>query len=280
MRRILRDLRDLFRVNRGSVAIFEILYRTFTALVMIEAAVHGMDQALKQAGFSYLTSRNALRFFCSPWTILIFAGILLLGAFFLNLEISTLYTACQASAAGERLGPLKMFLFGFKNLAELFRCRNGRTVFLNINYYLLTGGWMLLALADHARPLNYIIMTASGFLPVKLLFWAALAVMTAVSLLYIYVPVTATLRDIPFKEACAEGREIFRAHWLATAGLLILANGFVWVFFKAGQAVLKFLAALVILAVADSSSEMALALTAGSWIETAMLILSSPCPCA
>ena len=275
MRRILRGLRDLFRVNRGSVAIFEILYRTFTALVMIEAAVHGMDQALKQAGFSYLTSRNALRFFCSPWTILIFAGILLLGAFFLNLEISTLYTAYQASAAGERLGPLKMFLFGFKNLAELFRCRNGRTVFLNINYYLLTGGWMLLALADHARPLNYIIMTASGFLPVKLLFWAALAVMTAVSLLYIYVPVTATLRDIPFKEACAEGREIFRAHWLATAGLLILANGFVWVFFKAGQAVLKFLAALVILAVADSSSEMALALTAGSWIETAMLILSS-----
>ena len=49
MRRILRGLRDLFRVNRGSVAIFEILYRTFTALVMIEAAVHGMDQALKQA---------------------------------------------------------------------------------------------------------------------------------------------------------------------------------------------------------------------------------------
>ncbi len=275
MRKIWRGIREIFRVNRGSTLIFEILYRVFTALVTIEAAAHGMEFALKQAGFSYLTARNALRFFCSPWTVLVLAGLLFLCLFFLNLEISALYTVYQASAAGEKLGPMKMLIFGFKNLAELFQHKNARVLLLNVNYYLLTGGWLMLALLDHARPLNYIIMTVSGFLPVKILFWVLLAVMSAVALLYLYVPVTASLRDIPFREACGKGREIFRAHWLPTMGLLLLTNAFVWVFYQVGQVVLKVLAALLVLVIADRSSEMALVLTISRGIEVGLLIFMS-----
>ena len=65
MRRMLHDMRTMLRTNRSSILIFEIIYRIFAVIVLVETAGYGIDFALRQAGFSYLTARNALRFFFS-----------------------------------------------------------------------------------------------------------------------------------------------------------------------------------------------------------------------
>ncbi|MCI9068881.1 MAG: hypothetical protein HFI65_09545, partial [Lachnospiraceae bacterium] len=180
MRRILRSFRELLRVGRGSLLIFEIVYRIFTAVVLLETAGHGLSFALKQSGFSYLTAGNTLRFFASPATLAVLAGFLLLCLFFANLEVCALYTMFQAGTVKERVSVLKFLFFGIKNLAGLFRAGNVRVLFLNVAYYLLTQGWILLRFLHHVRPLNYILDGLSKSRMTLAALWLLLAAFLAV----------------------------------------------------------------------------------------------------
>ncbi|MCD2492297.1 glycerophosphodiester phosphodiesterase [Lacrimispora sp. NSJ-141] len=275
MRRMIHDMREMLRTNRGSILIFEILYRIFTAFVLIEAASRGISFALKKAGFSYLTARNALKFFCSPVTILVLAGFLLLCLFFVCLEMCVLYTAFQAGVIKEEMSPIKMLIFGMKNVVELFQTKNARILLVNANFYLLTGSWIMLRLVKHIRPLSYIVTELAGFRLVKILAWVLLVIMTCVSLIYVYAPAISILRDVRFRESSEKSRKIFRRHWLPTIGLLAGSNLFAYLLYYIGQFVLKVLAALAVVLFADKSTELALILTISNDIDIAALILAS-----
>ena len=210
MRRSLRSFREMLRVNRGSLLIFEIVYRIFTAFVLIEAASHGVEFALKQSGFSYLTAGNTLRFFVLPATLLVMAGFLLLCLFLANLEICVLYTMFQAGVVKERVSALKFLLFGIKNLTELFRRGNIRVIFLNVVYYLLTEGWILYRLVYHIRPLNYILDGLSKSRFAQSILWILLAGMVCVAILYLFVPAVSTLFDLSFRDSKDKSRVLVR----------------------------------------------------------------------
>ncbi len=275
MLRTLRSIKDTLRVNRGGILIFEILYRLFSAFVLIEAMSRGVSFALKQSGFSYLTAENALRFLCLPVTLLVLAGFFLLFLFFANLEICTLYTAFQAGVAGERLSPVKMLFFGMKNMIELFQTGNVRVLFLNINYYLLTEGWILIGLIRHIRPLSYVVTGAFGLLPVKIIMGILTVVMTGAAVFHLFVPVIATLRDISYRDTCQAARGLLRKRRVKILLLLAASNGFVWLFYYVSQFLLKVIAAFLIVLFAARSMELALILTVSNGIDIAAFWVSS-----
>ena len=140
MRRILHSMGDTLRTNWGGSLLFEMIYRLFSTILIVETASHGIRFALKRAGFSYLTAKNALRFLCSPITILVLLGLVILILFLICLEMCVLYTAFQAGVVREKMSPVKMLVFGVKNLWELFQTGNKRVILLNINFFLLTQG--------------------------------------------------------------------------------------------------------------------------------------------
>ena len=123
MRRILHSMGDTLRTNWGGILLFEMIYRLFSTILIVETASHGIRFALKRAGFSYLTAKNALRFLCSPITILVLLGLVLLILFLICLEMCVLYTAFQAGVVREKMSPVKMLVFGVKNLWELFQTK-------------------------------------------------------------------------------------------------------------------------------------------------------------
>lgn len=102
MRRILHSMGDTLRTNWGGILLFEMIYRLFSTILIVETASHGIRFALKRAGFSYLTAKNALRFLCSPITILVLLGLVLLILFLICLEMCVLYTAFQAGVVREK----------------------------------------------------------------------------------------------------------------------------------------------------------------------------------
>ncbi len=275
MRRILHSMGDTLRTNRGSILLFEIIYRIFTTGILLQAASHGVSFALKQAGFSYLTAKNAWRFLCSPMTLLIFAGLLLLGLFFICLEVCVLYATFQAGVVKEKMGPVQMLVFGLKNLIELFTTGNIRVIFLNMNFYVLTQGWIFIGLLSHVRPLDYLITAAAGLRFAKLVKWGLTAVSGVAALSYLYVPVIATLRDVGFRESTEKGRKIFRKSWLPALALLVCANGAAWLFYYAGQFLVKVIATVLVVLFADKSIELALILTISNGIDVVMLLLTS-----
>lgn len=275
MRRMLREFRELLRVGRGSLLLFEIVYRIFTAAVLLETAGHGLSFALKQSGFSYLTAGNSLRFFALPVTLAVLTGFLLLCLFFANLEVCVLYTMFQAGTVKERVSVLKFLFLGMKNLAELFRTGNVRVLFLNVGYYLLTQGWILLRFLYHVRPLNYILdglsksrMTWAGR-------WLLLAALLVVAVLYLFVPVISTLFDLGFRQSGEKSRGLVRKRWFPAAALLAGVNLFSWMLYLAGQFVFKVLAAFLVALLADRSIELALALTISRGIDIAALAVVS-----
>lgn len=275
MRRLLHDMRTMLRTNRGSILIFEIIYRLCAAFILTEVSGRGISFALKKAGFSYLTAGNALRFFCSPLTILFLLLFLILCLFLVCLEMCALYTAFQAGVAKETMNPVQILFFGMKNLVELFQTKNIRAIFVNANYFLLTEGWLILRILKHTRPLNYVISELASMRPVKIISWILLAVMVIVSLLYIYVPSISVLRDVSFRKSCEKSRKIFKSHWMTTVGLLAAVNLFSYLFYYVSQFVFKIAAALLVILFADKSTELALILTISSEIDVAALILVS-----
>ncbi|MCI8506512.1 MAG: hypothetical protein HFI67_10040 [Lachnospiraceae bacterium] len=279
MRRSLRSFREMLRVNRGSLLIFEIVYRIFTAFVLIEAASHGVEFALKQSGFSYLTAGNTLRFFVLPATLLVMAGFLLLCLFLANLEICVLYTMFQAGVVKERVSALKFLLFGIKNLTELFRRGNIRVIFLNVVYYLLTEGWILYRLVYHIRPLNYILDGLSKSRFAQSILWILLAGMVCVAILYLFVPAVSTLFDLSFRDSKDKSRVLVRKRGLPAAAFLVGVNLFSWLLYLAGQFVFKVLAAFLVALLADKTIELALALTISRGIDIAVLVVVSVISC-
>ena len=275
MRRILHSMGDTLRTNWGGILLFEMIYRLFSTILIVETASHGIRFALKRAGFSYLTAKNALRFLCSPMTILVLLGLVLLILFLICLEMCVLYTAFQAGVVREKMSPVKMLVFGIKNLWELFQTGNKRVILLNINFFLLTQGWICIRLLGHVRPLSYLVAAAAGIKLVKILKWVLLAVLAAVAVSYLYVPVIATLRDISFREATEKGRKIFRRCWIQTLALLLCANGATILFYYGVQFLAKVIATLLVVLFANKSVELALILTISHEIEVVVLIVAS-----
>lgn len=275
MRSALRSFRDMLRVNRGSILIFEIVYRIFVAFILIEMAGHGVAFALKRSGFSYLTARNALRFFLSPETVLILVLFLFLCFLFANVEICALYTIFQAGVAKEKISPLKLLFFGVKNLAELFQTGNLRVLFLNAGYYLLTQGWLLIRLLKHIRPLNYILNGLEGKLIVQIAAWFFWAVLLGVAILHLFVPAISTLLDFRFRDSREESLKLLRKKWLSVALFLFGMNLFSWMFYLVGQFVFKVFAALLVMLFADKMIELALALTISRGIDIGALVVVS-----
>ncbi len=279
MRSELRSFRKLLRVNRGSLLIFEIVYRIFTAVVFLEAAGHGLSYALERSGFSYLTAGNALRFFASPVTLVILAGFLLLCLLFANLEVCVLYTMFQAGAAGKRVSALKFLFFGLKNLAQLFRTGNVRVLFLNVNFYLLTEGWILLRILRNIRPLNYILEGYYKNPLMRAALWLLAAAMLAAAVLHLFVPAVSTLFDLGFRDSREKSRTLVQKRWLAAAALLAGVNLFSWLLYLTGQFVFKVLAAFLVALLADKSIELALALTVSRGIDLGALMVVSVVSC-
>ena len=275
MRGILRSFKEMLRVNRGSILIFEILYRIFVAFVLLETAGHGVAFALKQSGFSYLTAGNALRFFLSPVTIMLLVLFLFLCLLFANVELCVLYTSLQAGVAKEKVSPLKLLLFGIKNFMELFRTGNIRVLFLNAGYYLLTQGWLLARLLTHVRPLNYIMEGLAKKSMVQVLAWGLFAVLACMALFYLFVPAISTLFDLGFGDSKTRSRKLVRRKWAPVAFFLVSVNLFSWLFYLVGQFVFKVFAVLLVMLFADSMIELALALTISKGIDIGALAAAS-----
>ncbi|MCI8465926.1 MAG: hypothetical protein HFI63_08735 [Lachnospiraceae bacterium] len=273
MRSILRSFRDLLWVNRGSILIFEIVYRIFSAFVLIEAAGHGLSFALKRSGFSYLTAGNTLRFFASPSTLMVLTGFLLLCLFFANLEVCVLYTIFQAGAAKERVSALKFLFFGIRNLIELFQTGNIRVLFLNVNYYLLTEGWIFMRLVSHIRPLNYMMTGLLSSHIAQAFLWLLLAVMFCTTVLYLFVPAVSVLLDLRFGDSRKKSRELLQKKWLKIAVFLAGVNLFSWLLYLTSQFILKVLAAFLVALFADRTIELALVLTINRGIDIAVLVV-------
>lgn len=275
MRRSLRSFRSMLRVNRGSLLIFEIVYRILAAFLLIEAAGHGVEFALERSGFSYLTAGNTLRFFLSPATLLVVAGFLILCLFLANLEVSVLYTIFQAGMAKERVSTLKFLFFGLKNLKELFQTGNIRVLFLNAVFYLFMQGWILLRFLFHIRPLNYIMAGLSKSRMMQAGAWLLFAAMFGIVVLYLFVPVISTLFDMGFRTSKEKSRELFRKNWLRILAFLAGVNVFSWLCYLAGQFVFKVIAAVLVVLLADRSIELALVLTISRGIDLAVLAVVS-----
>ena len=92
MKKILGHTWKAVSYNLGNLLLFEIGYRILTFFLAMQMIDHAIDFSLKRQGFSYLTAENYGEFIKSPWTIVLFAGILaLLLLFFLHIFLILLF---------------------------------------------------------------------------------------------------------------------------------------------------------------------------------------------
>ena len=103
MKKILGHTWKAVSYNLGNLLLFEIGYRILTFFLAMQMIDHAIDFSLKRQGFSYLTAENYGEFIKSPWTIVLFAGILALLLLFFLTEAAALLWGFRHSASKRKL---------------------------------------------------------------------------------------------------------------------------------------------------------------------------------
>ena len=107
--------------NRGSLWIFETLYRLSAGAIFLWLANQGLRLALSRSGYSYLTPDNALQVLVHPWTLAALAFLAALGLMILMIEIGGLVTAYAGAASSVRVKPTDILMGGLRETAAALR---------------------------------------------------------------------------------------------------------------------------------------------------------------
>lgn len=267
-------LKRIMKTNGLSVFLFEILYKLFMVTTLVTLVRHAVSRALRLAGFSYLTTDNALRFLCTPGCILVLIVIVAVFMLLCSLEFCCLITAYQAGAGKVKMSTVKILIFGARNFLFLFGKKKKRVHLLLSNLYLLTGSWILVRLIRHTRPLSYIVAELSGIGWVKAICAVLMLLMLILWLLHIFIPSIVILRQTSYQNAASESRKLFGKHRMEILLGLVCVNLAAYAFYQALQLLLKIVVTALVFVFADAETGLALALTLSSSLDIVSLILT------
>ena len=121
MKKILSYTWKAVRYNLGDLLLFETGYRILTFFLAMQMIDHAIDFSLKQQAFSYLTAENYGEFIKSPWTILLFTGILALLLLFFLTEAAALLWGFRHSASKRKLYASDFLIEGIKGVFYFLR---------------------------------------------------------------------------------------------------------------------------------------------------------------
>ncbi|MDD7738570.1 MAG: glycerophosphodiester phosphodiesterase [Fusicatenibacter sp.] len=107
--------------NIWSLILFEAVYRVFSNFLIVKLSGRAIQFALKQCGYSYMTSENYNDVMLHPLTILIIVGLLMMVLFFMMFEVFAVLGYLEASWRREKIRIPEMFGAGAVGTVRFIR---------------------------------------------------------------------------------------------------------------------------------------------------------------
>ena len=223
MKKILGHTWKAVSYNLGNLLLFEIGYRILTFFLAMQMIDHAIDFSLKRQGFSYLTAENYGEFIKSPWTIVLFAGILALLLLFFLTEAAALLWGFRHSASKRKLYASDFMVEGIKGVFY-FLCQGKLAwIFWAVLALPFLAAYFLIQETSYVGLLEFTGRKIYETVQPHGLLYALIAVLLLISLCSASALPYCFLEREKNARGLRRGLELFRKHWREILkGFLIL----------------------------------------------------------
>lgn len=265
----------LLKYNFKEIILFEIIYRFIASIAFLSIFSRGIEFAVKNSGYSYLTAKNIKNFLFKPISLLMIFIILIIGILFVLFETNTLLAAYQASERGEKLSIWSLFGRGILKIKYLFRKKNIPVIIIHLltvmlmNYDFISRGVL------HVKPMNDIVKNIKT---IPWLYYSIIVLIIVTALLvipYLFGIQACILTKKEGKEALNGSKRLVKKNIIWVILQIAILNIALLLFIRGILYGLTFLAAVIIANFVDRSITLALFLTTFDWLELGTLVLGS-----
>lgn len=268
---LLRKTRNNIGFNLSSILIFEVAYKAVFTMLSWEALRRGTAFALRKAGYSYLTGKNIIPFLFKPFTLLVLAGLIVMQAFILGIELTALLTAYQSSMIRKKVGPGAMLIGGLRKYIRAFQKSFLKLPAMMMGISLILNLVLAPRILMHIRPVNAVIREIWRSQAFSILFVLALILFLGLMLPHILVTEACFLGKLTFREGMQESRRILKHYCLRIVPVFVILNlliaGFIFLLYM----IFSIGAAAAIIVFAESHLSFAVMLRTCSSIELLLL---------
>ncbi|MEG0829548.1 MAG: glycerophosphodiester phosphodiesterase [Anaerovoracaceae bacterium] len=221
---IIKENLHLLRKNIGNLFVFEAVYKLVAVAIVTPILVLMLDLAVKQAGFAYLADDNIKAVMASPLTILIIVVLLILGALYSLIEMSSLVINFHDTRLGQKLGPLHMLALGAKRAKPILHPKNFMLVIFVLIIIPMTGGIVASGFMSTIEIPEFIMDT---IVTTPMLLWTFVALMTFFSITairWIFTIHCFVIEKKSFRECRKKSRFMVKGNFWKIVGLMVLWN--------------------------------------------------------
>lgn len=271
----LKETRQILSASKGTIFLFELMYRLLTLPILMQMAAGLLRMSLKASGYSYVTTNNLALFLMKPTTIaaaLILAVAILFG---LMLEVGGVMTALQAASLSRRINFFAIITGGIAKTAREIRHRNWKVFVVVAIHYILTNIFLIYRLLSHVKPIKFILPGLLAANWGRFLIVVFLTACVVISIPTAFICFGCMVEQKSFRGSLYRSRELLQGNYLKTSITLVICNLLVLL-----AGILLYLFAIVLVAVfavwfIDPRIELALILAVRDRIEYIMIFFTS-----
>lgn len=257
----------MIRKNMASLMIFTICYHIAVMAIVFWISSIGIKAALKQAGYSYLTTENLVLFLQKPITIgmiLLIGIIVLLAALF---EITAVFVCCESFRRGQKLSTMELLFSTVISFQERFRESLAYGVAATLFFIPIINLQFLVFECVNVKIVTYIIQNFYEKMSNKWIFGSIIVLIMGLCLCSVFVLPHYICTNVHFRMSFKEGMRLFTRHFLKTCLGLLAGNILLLLFATFFYLIFIFFAAVISYVFYDSSVALAVLLNASDWIE-------------
>lgn len=275
MKTLTRETYQIIKLNIRQVLLFELLYRLITGPFYLNLVNEGLKFALRQAGYSYLTTGNFGSFLLKPWTILCILAIGIIGLILLAVELGVLITAFQGAAYYRKMNLGEILFGGLQKIWDECVKRNWKLLIVAMVDYGLTQLFLVYRLLGHVKPINFVL---TGMMEEPLARAALMVVLIMFFMIGIpglFVFHGCMIEQKSFRDSFRRSIGLLKKHKMRSVCVLLAYNGVligIWVLL---YLICVLLAAVFVVLFTDKNLALALLLSSCDKIELTLIFLAS-----
>lgn len=275
MKNIVRELRQLYKVNYRSILIFELAYRMIFVILYGRISIKLINYILKMCGYSYINIKNIGVIMLNPLTYPLLLVIILAAVMFAGFEMNVLYTGYDAAVHGHRLRFVTLVWNGAGRTLNMLRLRNLNIFVINGALFYLFEAFVLCKLINMENRIENIKNELFNIRSFKACFILAMIIIIGALLVNMYAVCYNSFVKCSGKDAPGAAVRFFKKNFIKTVPAYALVTALYTVAYYIIYSVIMVIMSCLVVLLAKDNLEMALIQVISRYMDSILLYIVS-----
>lgn len=275
MRKTIRELRQIYKINYRNIVLFELVYRLIFVILYSRIVTSLFDWLLGIYGYSYINAGNIAEFMINPLTYPVMLIIIIIAILAAGFEMNVLYAGFRAAAIGQRISMITMLFRAAGRMWHMLMPRNLSVLAVCGGLFYLCEAFVLGRLAGMESRISDIWNGLSDIRLFMALFVMVMAVLIFCIVINMYAVSYNIFTGSSGKKSFAQGRRFFKKRFIKACPLYAAATVVYMAVYGVIYVILMVVMSCFVVLLAKDNLEMALILVISKYINSILLYFVS-----